>query len=211
MSLSNKLFFLFVLLLFAGNQLYLVATQFWDTRIIEVRKEIYESNEKDYLKDYQIENAPFEKFDLRVQPKTFWDYILLTNKNGNLLSALLIIAFSGCFGWYVYRLNTANFLSPQDLKWLTSALLLIAVCYPAYIEGLFHTKDFWDSIYLKKTKGNFGKNDFFVKTEDYRFMLELGFWGLLFSIQVIREITGKPWLIKLFYKAADTSFKKITK
>jgi len=73
---TSKYSVLFFVLIFIGSQILLIANEFAATRIIEVRKEIYDGNEKDYLKGYEIVNAPFEQFDILVKPKSFWDYLL---------------------------------------------------------------------------------------------------------------------------------------
>lgn len=185
MSSSSKYLIIFIILAFAGNQLYLIVSQFSDTRIIEVRKEIYESNEKDYLKGYNIENAPFEQFDIRVQPKSFFDYLLLTNQHGNLLGIVLSIAGCCCLARYVYVLEFERMFSNKNFRWIRWAFALIALSFLSDQIALSHTKDFWNSIYVKKGKGE--GYAFYVETEYNRVLFALVFWASLTFLSAVSE------------------------
>src|SRR5438132_804875 len=102
---SYKTLSIFGIFIFVAYQIYLIADQFMDTRTIEVRREIFESSEREYFKGYKIENTPFEEFDIQVKPKSLMDYLLLTNSDGNLLGIVLEIAFALYLVWYIYRLE----------------------------------------------------------------------------------------------------------
>jgi hypothetical protein len=52
------------------------------SRVIEVKKVLGADDKEPYLKNYHIINNPQAEFDIEVQPKTFWDYILLFNTKG---------------------------------------------------------------------------------------------------------------------------------
>jgi len=176
---TSKYSVLFFVLIFIGSQILLIANEFAATRIIEVRKEIYDGNEKDYLKGYEIVNAPFEQFDILVKPKSFWDYLLLTNKNGNLLSIILKIAAGCCVAWYVYKLDVNDILSLKHTKWIFwSFLLVIAAGWLVHSIGLDYTRDFWRSTNKNTPKDEFG-NRFYIETKYDILLYVLAFYGVI--------------------------------
>jgi len=165
MNRNIKYILLLVSLIFIINRGYLIIKEFSESRIIEVRKEIYDNDEKDYLKGYEITNAPFEQFDIVVAPKSFWDYLLLTNKDGNFLSLILQLASSCCLFLYISMLDFNN-ITWQRGRLLFIAGYLIAFAFLAIDFGLDHTKTFWESIYSYHRKTNFWKYAFYVETKN---------------------------------------------
>jgi len=168
MNSSKKYLVIALVVFFIGHQVSIVATRFLDTRIIEVRKEIYEGNEKDYLKSYDIVDAPFEQFDLQVKPKSLLDYLLLTNKDGNLLSLLLEIAAALCIVWYFYKLEFDDIFTLKNAKWIQwSFLLAVSGLWLVQSIGLDHTGEFWTTInkISSPVKEESWKYRFYVETK----------------------------------------------
>lgn len=163
---ASKLFIVLLLLGFIGYQIFLIANDFFSTRIIEIQKEIYDNDEKEYLKGYNIVNVPFEQFDIKVEPKGFFDYLLLTNGNGNLLSIILEIAASCWLAWFIYRLKLDHIFLEyfRSLKW---PILLLSISFLTDSYGLEYTRDFWKTIFEHGGKTDLWKNDFYINMKNH--------------------------------------------
>jgi hypothetical protein len=163
---ASKLFIVLLLLGSIGYQIFLVANYFFSTRTIEIQKEIYDNDEKEYLKGYDIVNVPFEQFDIKVQPKDFFDYLLLTNGNGNLLSIIFETVASCWLAWFIYRLEPDHIFIEyfKSLKW---PILLLSISFLTHSYGLEYTRDFWKTIFVHRGKTDFWKHDFYVNTKNH--------------------------------------------
>jgi hypothetical protein len=191
MKLPYKYLLFILVTAFTVHQGYLIITEFFESRTIEVQKEIYESDEKDYLKGYVITNTPFEQFDIIVTPKSFWDYLLLTNKDGDFLSLILQVASGCCLLWYFVMLDFNN-PSWKRGRLLFTAIFLITIAFLAINWGLDHTKVFWKSIYTHHSKTDFWKYDFYVDTKSNAMFY---FYALLAVCAIFKEVMwyyGKP-------------------
>jgi hypothetical protein len=193
MSNKNKYLFILIILAFIGYQFYLIVNDFSSTRIIQVQKEIYESKEKDYFKNYDIENAPFEQFDIKVSPKTFWDYLLLTNEDGNLLSIILTVMGSLCFAWYIFKLEPATLFDEKYFKWLILSIGFAAFVFIAADSGFWHTSYFWKNSIKDKT--DYWKHNFYINGKNH---LMFYAWGCVISMTFLRTVVdyNKPATIK---------------
>jgi len=195
MSNKNKYLFILIILAFIGYQFYLIGNDFSSIRIIQVQKEIQEGEEKDFLKNYDIKNTPFEQFDVSVSPKTFWDYLLLTNEDNNLLSIILTIFASLCFAWYIFKLEPATFFEEKSFKWLIWSIFLIAFIFISMDSGVLHTSDFWGNINSIKSKADFWKYKFHVNTKTNLLIYAYGFTLFGVFLRTVLEYS-KPATIK---------------
>jgi hypothetical protein len=134
-----------IILVFICVQIFLIADKFSGTRIIEVQKRDYR-NVVTFSKSFRIKGTVVEDYNLKVQPKDFWDSMLLTNEDGNLLSILFKIAVSLSLIWYFFNLNYDNVFSKRSLNIVWMTLLLIGCTVLARYFGRSHTKDFWDNL-----------------------------------------------------------------
>jgi hypothetical protein len=196
MVLSRKYLFAAILIGFISYQLYLIVTEFSSTRIIQVQKEIYEGDEKDYLKKYDIVNAPFEQFDIKVSPTTVLDYLLLTNNEENLFTLILKIV-AGVLGLiYIYKLGHGNLFEIKIMNWARFSIIMIALSYLVLSFGLDHTKDFWKSIYSSQSKIDFWKYEFYINTKN-NFLLY--FWAIIYMVGFMDSVVeyNKPATIDI--------------
>jgi hypothetical protein len=192
---KSKYLFILIILAFVVYQFYLIGDEFSSTRIIPIQKEIYDSNEKNYLKGYDIENVPYEQFDIKVSPKTFWDYLLLTNENGNLLATVFKIIASLSIAWYIFKLEPDNFFNENHFKWLIWCIGFIAFAFITMDSGYLHTNDFWKSIHYRKASTDIWGNDFYVNTKTNLMVYAYSCILLIVLLRAIFEY-NKPATIK---------------
>ncbi len=83
-------------------------------------------------------------------PNGFWDRILLTDDDENILSDVFKIAAALVFALYIYDLSYDGIFSKKsfNLFWLT--LFLWVLSYVAFSVGADHTKDFFTDLYMAK-------------------------------------------------------------
>jgi hypothetical protein len=114
MNNAIKYFVMFYILAFAGFQVADVIREFSDTRVITVTKKM-PNTETTELKGYHITKDHFEKANIKVQPTSFSDDLLLTGDEGNLLSNLLKIGACFCLAWYVFKLRPRSSIVKKKL------------------------------------------------------------------------------------------------
>jgi hypothetical protein len=139
--------------------IYTIASQCSYPRTITVYKRSYTDSNK-YLKGYKNVKGSVEKFDIKVTPVTFWDRILLTDEDDNLLSGMFKVLAGLICAYYFYNLSYDNIFSKKsfNLFWLT--LLFGVFSYVAFGIGAGHTKDFFINLYLTKGGTDDIKYDF---------------------------------------------------
>jgi hypothetical protein len=124
---------------------------------------VYKRNWKDsntFVKGYKTENGTFEEFDVKVNPSDFWDRILLTHENDNILDAILKIAACFLLALYVYQLNYDNLFSKKSFTLFWLILFLYWLNFFTHSIGSDHTRDFFRNLYLAKGGDDSNQFDF---------------------------------------------------
>lgn len=143
---NYRFFPIAIILVFICVQIFLIADKFSGSRIIEIQKRNYRGVVT-FSKSFRVGGTVVEDYNLKVQSKDFWDNMLLTNEDGNLLSILFKITASVSLIWYLFNLNYDNVFSKRSLNivWITLILIFCTVSAHYYF-GRSHTKDFWDTM-----------------------------------------------------------------
>jgi hypothetical protein len=188
MNIAVKYFAIVVVLAFAGVQVMYIVKEFSDTRIITVTKKVPNTQTLE-LKGYHITKDHFEKADVRMQPISFSDYLLLTSEKGNLLSIILKIAACLSFAWYVFKLRADNLfsISGYGIAYLTCGLYLLSTF--AYSNGLQHTTEFWNYTYWHAKDGPIIHKGFFVMDDANQWFSLI---GTAFIMIFYRSFAGYP-------------------
>jgi len=144
--LQYKIFAAIFLAVFLVVQLFLIKNEFAGTRAIEIKMKRYRDSTV-YIKGYQPEGVPVDQFMIKVQPKSFWDYLLLTNTDGNLLTIFFKIAAATAFTWFVFNLSYSSLFSKKSFYIMGLTMALVGGILVAHSYGLSHTLQFWDKLY----------------------------------------------------------------
>ncbi|HTE01355.1 MAG TPA: hypothetical protein VK668_18845 [Mucilaginibacter sp.] len=137
MSSLNKFFSLAGIIIFLGFQSWIIFDQFSQTRLIELRRELPKAQLKLENKYYDVK-AHTEEVTIKVNPDGFFDYLLLTNSNGNLLSITLTIITVLCLVFYHFYRRVEN------VYWV--AKVILKLIFIAFIIGLDYTIHFWKDV-----------------------------------------------------------------
>jgi hypothetical protein len=155
MSLFEKGGFFAIIGVYIIIQIFTIATEYSSPITILIKKENYRKEIDSVTHDSIVYDVykqfkTYEAFHVKVKAKTFWDKLLLTNEDGNLMSEIFKIATSLALARYIFRLQPENVFTGKSLTyfWLT-ALLFIGIP-ESYSIGAEHTRDFWRDYYISK-------------------------------------------------------------
>lgn len=130
-------------------QLISISPQFSGPKTITIYKRIYQDSNA-YIKGYVAGGGKFETFNVKVKPNDFWDRLLLTADDDNLLIDFVKIAAGLAFVYYVYNLQYDNFFSKKSFWLFMLTLYICFLSYCAFTFGIYHTRDFWRELYIAK-------------------------------------------------------------
>lgn len=130
-------------------QLFSIVPRLTGPQTITVYKENYQDTNA-YIKGYKIVHSKIEVFDVKVRANDFWDRILLTHEDENLLVDFLKAASGLVFAWYIFKLNYDNLFSKKSFNLFWLGLFLSVMSYVAFDIGAAHTSDFYGDLYLTK-------------------------------------------------------------
>jgi hypothetical protein len=118
------------IIIFLGFQVWIISDQFSQTRSIDVQRNLPKTQLK-FKKQYYNITEHTEEVTIIVTPAGFFDYLLLTNSNGNLLSIILTILTVVCLVIY-------NFFRPmENVFWF--AQFMFRFIFVAFIVGIEYT------------------------------------------------------------------------
>ena len=137
----NKFFSLIGIVIFLAFQSWVLVNEFSQTRFVEVRNELPKSKLLFNKREYRV-MAHSEEVTIEVNPTSFWDYLLLTNANGNLLSIILSIATVLLLVYYnFYRSN-------DNVYWFAGGICrFIILAYFIGVQYTFHFFRNYDSTF----------------------------------------------------------------
>ena len=163
-------------------QAFTIVTEFSGTRLIVVKKEDYTKRIDSVTKD-SLQKTSFETYHFKVQPKSFWDKLLLTNEDGNLLSILFKIASALGAAWFIYNLQFDNLFSKKSFNTIWLTLFFAVGILEAYYFGASYTKDFWVDHYLSKVGNTQASYNFF----GYSKIPWSYYWYIMFAVWLYRS------------------------
>ncbi|MDP9075860.1 MAG: hypothetical protein M3O71_00405 [Bacteroidota bacterium] len=153
--------------LFVLVQSFLLVPEFSGKKKITVYKRNY-MDSNSYIRGYKSESAHIDVFNVKVNPKGFWDRLLLTNEeDGNLLVGFAKILFCLVFAFYMYNLEYENIFSTQSFNIFTATLFCCMLVYMVYYFGELHTRDFWRDFYQAHTGDDSNRFDFQLGLQDH--------------------------------------------
>ncbi|BAU52354.1 hypothetical protein [Mucilaginibacter gotjawali] len=124
---------------------------------------VYKENNLDttaYIKGYKTADTKVEVFDVKVTPNSFWDRLLLTHQDENIMVDILKAACGMAFAWYFFKLKYDNVFSKRSLNLFWLALSLCVMIFLALSIGQDHTSDFYCALFLAKGGDELTKYDF---------------------------------------------------
>lgn len=145
-------------------QIFLIIPQLSGPKVITVYKEISRDSNA-YIKGYKAESTHVDQFNVKVQPNSFWDRLLFTKEEDNLLYDFFKVAAGLTFCLYAFNLQYNNFFSKKSTILFGMALYAIVLGYAAFDIGLTHTLDFYRDLYIAKGGDRSGRYDFCIKPD----------------------------------------------
>jgi len=118
-------------------------------RIVTVYRENYREINT-VIKPYQTENTPIEVFEMRVKPNGFWDELLLTRDDENVLVDIFKMASGLVFAWYFFKQDYDNIFSNRSRDLFFAGLFLCTFNYITFGVGADHTRDFCSALFAPK-------------------------------------------------------------
>lgn len=149
--------FLFPILLFAFllfNIFFAVTYINNPSRVITVETNLISDNGNGYLKKFHIIGTPETEYNIEVQPKTFWDYILLPKHHENLLNIFFQVLGSGLLIWYFLKTKPDTLFAKQNLRLLYGAFICLYFIALSISCAQTHAEAYWNNIYA------YNANDF---------------------------------------------------
>ena len=156
---SFKIFSLIIIGAYIIAQLFSIVMQSRGPRSVTIYKRNYQDTNA-YVRGYSVENTKVEVFDIKVKPKGFWDWLLLTQDDDNVLVDLFKAASALLFAWYFYQLNYDNIFSKRSLNLFWAGLFLCVLNYITLGVGADHTRDFFRAISAAKSADRSDYYDF---------------------------------------------------
>jgi len=156
---SFKYLTYFVTGLYIFFELVSIIPQLSGPQTITVYKRTYTDSDA-YIQGYKREPFSVEIFNIKVKPNGFWDRILLTDENENLLSDVLKVATAILFVFYIYNLRFDNIFSNKSFNIIWVTIFICVLSYMAYDIGADHTKDFFTKLYTSSGGKELTKYDF---------------------------------------------------
>ncbi|WP_179415132.1 hypothetical protein HDF19_07855 [Mucilaginibacter sp. E4BP6] len=191
MDESRKYVGILIIFLFILYQIALIIPEFSSYKVINVRRNIYNAHEPEYLngyKDFNIQGVPFEEYAIKVQSTNLWDYLLLTNYKGNLLSSMLEIFACVSLACFVFQLEYENFFSNKSFNWAWVTCGIYTLSVLIHSTGNSYTRDFWQKLFVAKGGGD-QEYDFQYVRYNLNYIWILIFFALNFCSRFVEHHT----------------------
>ncbi len=169
MTLFEKGAIFLVIAGFIVVSIFNIATEFSGPRTILIKKEnsykaIDSVTHDSLVYNYSKQFRTYEAFHVKVKAKTFWDKILLTNEDGNLMCELFKIALCVALAWYVYQLQLENIFSRKSFNIIWLSVMLFVGIIESLAIGADYTRYFWRDYFISKGGNELIGYDFFGDT-----------------------------------------------
>ncbi|MDR3695580.1 hypothetical protein [Mucilaginibacter sp.] len=142
-----------------------------------------------YITGYKTASPKIEVFDVKVKPNDFWDRMLLTHEDENILTDIVKALAGLAFAWYIFKLEYDNVFSKRSFIVFWLALSLSILTFLALDIGAGHTSSFYHDLSAAK---NHDKSNY-----DYEFERGLKTTTLLHNYWMYLWV---PMIIMNFYK-----------
>ena len=138
---------------------------------------------------FKSASTKIEVFDVKVKPNDFWDRMLLTHEDENILTDIVKALAGLAFAWYIFKLEYDNVFSKRSFYFFWLALFLSVWTFLTLDIGAGHTSSFYEDLSAAK---NHDKSNY-----DYEFERGLKTTAILHNYWLFVWV---PMIIMNFYK-----------